>query len=124
VVVKMRRLKRCAVLLVYTNKMCVRYFYPILSLKHIISCNAIRACQDSSRSETCSASHPRKSDSADLQLFEDENRIVFDTSFAGNKSLKAPPQPACDDVLPEPRVVGSLLIKPAGMFLEATQTLG
>jgi hypothetical protein len=55
------------------------------------------------RSETGAASPPRQAKAADLQLFKDENQVVLDTSFAGNKTVKTAPQPACPagDVPPE-----------------------
>ena len=51
---------------------------------------------------------------------------MFDTSSAGNKSLKAAPQPAGPAcyVLPEPITVSSLLIKPASTRHEPLQTFG
>lgn len=71
---------------------------------------------DKPRSETKAASPTRQGKAADLQLFED---VDHDTSFAGNKTGKAAPQPArpAGDVPPEPGTIGPLLIKPASTFV-------
>jgi hypothetical protein len=65
-------------------------------------------------SETREASPPRKGDSADLQLFENENQVAPKASFAGHMSIESTPKPVCPagHVLPEPKLVGSLLVKP------------